>query len=71
MNEVLKNQGCDIRRLFLPTSAIQSIVRFVTPRFVNKTRFVNIFFGNENVTNRVRGGFHKTKCKILISIFVV
>ena len=40
---------------------IQSILRFVTPRFVNKTRFVNTFFGNENVTNRVSGGFQKTK----------
>ena len=33
--------------------SIQCILRFVTPRFVNKTRVVNTFFGNENVTNRV------------------
>ena len=38
-------------------------------RFVNKTRFVNTFFGNENVTNRVSGGFQKTKWKISFLIF--
>ena len=46
---------------------IQCITRFVTPRFVNKTRFVNTFFGNENVTNRVLGGFQKAKCQINFS----
>ena len=46
---------------------ILCITRFVTPRFVNKTRFVNNFFRNENVTNRVPGGFQKTKCQIYFS----
>ena len=31
---------------------IQCILRFVNPRFVNKTRFVNTFSGNEKLTNR-------------------
>ena len=44
---------------------VQRILQFVTPRFVNT------FFGNKNVTNRLRGGFHKAKFKILMSIFVV
>ena len=48
---------------------IQCITRFVTPRFVNETRFVNTFFGNENVTNRVLGGFQKAKCQIKYTIW--
>ena len=40
-------------------SIIQCILRFVNPRFVHKTRFVNAFFGNEKLTNQVRGGFQK------------
>ena len=32
-------------------------------RFVD-TRFVDGFLGHEKSTNRVRGGFQKTKCKI-------
>ena len=30
-----------------------------TPQFIPKTQFIPIFFGHENVTNRVRGGFQK------------
>ena len=55
-----------LKKFFIKVlNQIQFILRFVTPRFVNT------FFGNENVTNRVRGGIHKTKFKILITIFVV
>ena len=36
---------------------IQCITRFVDTRFVDKTRFVDEFLGDEKSTNRVRGGF--------------
>ena len=49
--------------LLLPNISKKSIQWIL--RFVNKTRFVNTFFGNENVKNRVCGGFQKAKAKFV------
>ena len=57
--------------LRLTTFHIQCITRFVDTRFVDKTRFVDGFFGHEKSTNRVRGGFQKTKCKIYYNLSVI
>ena len=38
---------------------------------MDKTRFVDGFLGHEKSTNRVRGGFQKTKCKIYYNLSVI
>ena len=44
----------------LPKNEVLCILRFVTPRFIPKTRFIPTFFGHENVTNQVHGGLKKS-----------
>ena len=53
--------------IFYQEKWIQCITRFVDTRFVDKTRFVDGFLEHEKSTNRVLGGFHKTKWKIYFS----